>query len=279
MQSRKTFDLIRIDIYNIGGPSMAVINTKKYGWRPSRPDHRDLKYHAVKQLDLTALTLPKSIDMEGKCPVVYNQYDLGSCTANAGGGLSQFLMMKLGKWVYRPSRLAIYYWERVLEGTANEDSGASIRDCMKVMSGIGVPPEHMWEYDISKFKQAPPKAAYDFAQQHKVGQYSRLNNTRVRELKHCLATGYPFIFGFSVYDSFESDVIQSTGILPMPGKYETLLGGHAVMAVGYDDDTKLFKIRNSYGPEWGKRGYFFMPYDFITDTDLASDFWTAQYIA
>jgi C1A family cysteine protease len=137
----------------------------------------------------------------------------------------------------------------------------------------------MWEYDISKFKQAPPKAVYDFAQKHKVSQYYRLNNTRVRELKHCLASGYPFIFGFSVYDSFESDVIQSTGVLPMPGKYETLLGGHAVMAVGYDDDTKLFKIRNSYGAEWGKRGYFFMPYDFITDTDLAADFWTAQYVA
>jgi len=89
---------------------MAVIDTKKYGWKPDRPDHRDLKYQTVKSLDLKALTLPKTIDLEDKCPVVYNQFDLGSCTANAGGGLGQFLMMKLGKWVYRPSRLAIYYW-------------------------------------------------------------------------------------------------------------------------------------------------------------------------
>lgn len=254
-----------------------AIKVSKYGWKPDRPDHRDLKYKVVRKPCLTGL--PRKSDLTPKCPVVYDQADLGSCTANAGGGLAQFLMMKLGKYVYRPSRLAIYYWERVLEGTVNEDSGASLRDCMKVMCGTGVPAEHMWAYDTSKFTVKPTKAVYDFAVQHKVSQYLRLDNRNVSELKHCIASGYPFIFGFSVYESFESDEVANTGVMPMPGRHESMLGGHAVMGVGYNDDEKMFYVRNSWGEKWGIKGYFKMPYAFISDTDLADDFWTGKFIA
>jgi C1A family cysteine protease len=98
-------------------------------------------------------------------------------------------------------------------------------------------------------------------------------------LKHCIASGYPFIFGFSVYESFESDEVANTGVMPMPGRHESMLGGHAVMGVGYNDDEKMFYVRNSWGEKWGIKGYFKMPYAFISDTDLADDFWTGKFIA
>lgn len=252
-----------------------MIKIKKYGWRPSRPDKRDLKFSLPRSMDIK---LPAVVDLEPQCPVIYDQLDLGSCTAHAGGGLAQFLMMKLGRKVYRPSMLAIYYWERVLEKTVNEDSGASLRDAIKVMASKGVPADWLMPYEPSKFKVAPAKAVEDFAAQHKIGQYLSLRQN-LQDMKYCLATGYPFIFGFSVYDSFESDVVAKTGLMPMPKKKESLLGGHAVMAVGYDDNKKLVKVRNSWGEKWGKKGYFFMPYQFIQDPDLADDFWTSHTIA
>jgi C1A family cysteine protease len=95
-------------------------------------------------------------------------------------------------------------------------------------------------------------------------------------MKACLASGYPFIFGFTVYDSFESDAVAKTGIVPMPSKTELVLGGHAVMAVGYDDSKKWFIVRNSWGEDWGDKGYFYIPYDYLTNKNLASDFWTIK---
>lgn len=252
------------------------ITQKYYGWRPSRPDFRDLKYSARMPMRTMAV-LPPVMDLESQCPVVYDQGDLGSCTANAGGALAQFLMMKLKKAVYRPSRLAIYYWERVLENTVLEDSGASIKDAIKVMYGMGVPPEWMMPYEPKKFREKPSKKIVEEAAKHKIGEYLKLRQD-LKEMKNCLAEGYPFMFGFSVYGSFETDSVASSGILPLPGQKEAVLGGHAVMAVGYNDKTKFFKIRNSWGADWGQKGYYFMPYDYLLDPDLAADFWTFKLI-
>jgi C1A family cysteine protease len=108
---------------------------------------------------------------------------------------------------------------------------------------------------------------------HKSLEYRSLDNTNVNELLSCLASGFPFVFGFSVYDSFESDEVAHTGIVPMPGKDEQQLGGHAVMRVGYDLDKKVFIVRNSWGKTWGDHGYFYMPFAYMTNRDLADDFW------
>jgi len=109
--------------------------------------------------------------------------------------------------------------------------------------------------------------------------YQRLNSAIISTLKGCLASGYPFVFGFTVYQSFESAQVAKTGIVPMPAPHEAVVGGHAVLAVGYDDASQQFIVRNSWGDGWGIKGYFMMPYGYLTDTSLSDDFWTVQTTA
>ena len=249
-----------------------------YGWKPSVPDDRDIKFsEQFMALSLVPTTKVKNIDLESQCGSPFDQLDLGSCTANAGAGLAEFLMNRLKLTFYIPSRLAIYYWERVLEHTVMEDSGASVRDVMKVMNTIGVPHEALWTYNTKKFTVKPNQQVVADANAHKIGTYLSIAQ-KLTELKQCLIGRYPFIFGFNAYESFESEAVANTGILPMPSKTEQALGGHCVMAVGFNDKTKMFKIKNSWGANWGQKGYFFMPYDYILNPDLADDFWTAKTI-
>jgi C1A family cysteine protease len=244
-----------------------------FGWVPDVPDHRDFMYSAPQKV---VAKLPPSVDLRPKCPPVYDQGQLGSCTANAIGGAIEYEQIKQKKKkVFVPSRLFIYYNERVIENTVNSDSGAMIRDGMKTVNKDGAPPESIWKYDITKFTVKPPKASFKEALKNQVLQYSRLVQT-LNQLKGCLADGYPFVFGFSVYESFYN--IDSSGVMPLPKAGEKLEGGHAVMAAGYDDTKQLFTIRNSWGDSWGKKGYFYMPYAYITDSNNADDIWTVRLV-
>ena len=170
------------------------------------------------------------------------------------------------------SRLYIYFNERALEGTIDFDSGAQIRDGIKVLAKFGVCPESSWPYDISQFTRKPTAACYKEGLKHRISSYHRLQT--LDEMLNCLAEGFPFVFGFTVYESFESLKVAQTGIAPMPKKTERALGGHAVMAVGYDQKQKRFIVRNSWGTQWGQAGYFTLPYAYIET--LASDFWTIR---
>jgi C1A family cysteine protease len=222
--------------------------------------------------------LPPSVDLRSACPPIVDQGELGSCTANAIAGALEFDQMKQKLVdVFPPSRLFIYYNERVIEGTVNEDSGAMIRDGIKTVSKEGAPHEPLWPYDISKFKVKPSAAAYKDGAKHPAILYQRLNQT-VDQLKGCLASGFPFVFGFSVYESFETQVVAKTGKVPMPKPKEKQLGGHAVLAVGYDDAQRRFIVRNSWGVGWGLKGYFTIPYDYLTNANLADDFWTIKQV-
>jgi C1A family cysteine protease len=250
-----------------------IQQTKHYGWNPDLPDHRDMQYSVVRRAALAA-AVPNSVDLRAQCPPVYDQGQLGSCTANAIAGAFQFELMKQKLPSFNPSRLFIYYNERVLEGHPKTDSGAQIRDGVKSVATQGVCDETVWPYVISKFAAKPVKKLYTLALKNQALQYTRLNNTVINELKTCLASGSPFVFGFTVYQSFEGDVVAKTGIVPMPAKNESVVGGHAVMAVGYDDSKNAFIVRNSWGNSWGLKGYFYMPYAYITDNNLADDFWT-----
>jgi len=254
-----------------------IQKTKCYGWVPDLPDHRDLRY-AIVRPEALAKPLPPLVDLRVQCPPVYDQGSLGSCTANAIAGAFQFELMRQKLPVFNPSRLFIYYNERVLEGHVKEDSGAQLRDGIKSVATLGVCDEQQWPYDISRFAKKPTKKLYTQAKKNQALQYTRLNNMNITELKSCLATGNPFVFGFTVYQGFESQETAKTGILNMPGKNESVLGGHAVMAAGYDDSKKAFLVRNSWGDGWGLKGYFYMPYDYITSTDLADDFWTISQV-
>ena len=247
---------------------------QRYGWVPDLPDHRDQLYSAP----VAALrAMPAKADLTGQCPPVYDQGQLGSCTANAIGAAFEFELVKQRLADFMPSRLFIYYNERAMEGTVSTDSGAQIRDGIKSVAQQGVCPEPLWPYAIAKFKTSPSKPCYVEALKHKVSLYQRLVPT-LNQLKGCLASGYPFVFGFTVYDSFESPAVAKSGHAPMPVPAEAVIGGHAVMAVGFDDSKQWFIVRNSLGTTWGIKGYFTLPYAYLTDPNLADDFWTIRLI-
>lgn len=247
---------------------------KKYGWKPDKVDHRDHLYQLHNDIDNRIL--PSTVDLRSLCPDVYDQGKLGSCTANAIGGAYQFDEIRQHNHdQFVPSRLFIYYNEREMEGTVNEDSGAEIRDGIKSIATLGVCDEKIWPYDISQFKVKPCGKAYNNAQNHHGVKYHRLSQS-IDELRHCLSNGYPFVFGFAVYQSFESERVARTGYMNMPLSNDKFLGGHAVMAVGYTDD--YFIIRNSWGSSWGDKGYFYMPNAYILNPKLCSDFWTLQKV-
>lgn len=247
----------------------------KYGWKRGGVP----KFHFEKFAHHAGLAeLPPMVDLTFQCPAVpFDQGDLGSCTANAGAGFAQFLTAKLGYKVYMPCRLAIYYWERELEGDVGEDNGATLSDCMKVLTTKGAPNETLMPYDVSRFTVAPSSAVATNGLLHVVKKPLQVNQS-INDMKAVLAGGVPFIFGFTVYESFESDAVANSGIMPMPGRFEQQVGGHAVMAVGYNDATRMIMVRNSWGTGWGQKGYFQMPYDYITDPNLADDMWTSHVI-
>ena len=250
---------------------------KKYGWVPDLPDHRDFAYSAPQAV--LGAKLPKAVDLRPQCPPVYDQGQLGSCTGNSIAGAFQFEQMKqkIANWV--PSRLFIYYNERVIEGTVASDSGAQIRDGVKSVATTGVCPETDWPYDITKFADKPPDPpCYVNAAKNVATSYQRVPQV-LNQMKGCLASGYPFVLGFSVYESFESPQVAQTGRAPMPAPGEKQIGGHAVLAVGYEDAHHWFIVRNSWGTGWGMAGYFTIPYSYLTDSNLADDFWTIRLVA
>jgi len=248
---------------------------KTYHWRPDVPDFRDHAYAAPRPL---LRALPKKVDLRPGCPPVYDQGSLGSCTANAIAGAHEFnQILQKSPDVFNPSRLFIYYNERVMEGTVDSDAGAMLRDGFKSIAKQGVCKEALWPYDIPKFAKKPVKPCYTQALVYQAVQYMRLAQTE-RQLKGCLAEGFPFAFGISVYESFESDKVAKTGVVPMPEPTEKSLGGHAVLCVGYIDSKRQFIIRNSWGPGWGDKGYCYLPYDYVLNDNLAADFWTMRRI-
>jgi C1A family cysteine protease len=247
----------------------------RYGWIPDLPDHRDFLY-AMPVAIIGAP--PASVDLRSQCPEVYNQGQLGSCTANAIAGAIQFEQMKQKlAQIFTPSRLFIYYNERVIEHTVDYDSGAQIRDGIKTVGRQGDCPEKEWPYVIAKFKTKPPESCYTDALKNKAVLYQRLTPA-FSQLKGCVASGYPFVFSFTVYESFKSAQVAKTGHAAPPKSGEAAIGGHAVMCVGYDDAKQWFIVRNSWGPSWGMKGYFTLPYPCLLSTNLASDFWTIRLI-
>jgi C1A family cysteine protease len=247
---------------------------KGFGWKPDLPDIRD---HCFTDKIAKPKTLPKEVDLRPNCPPVYDQGDLGSCTANAIGGAIEFDQIKQGIKEFTPSRLFIYYNERVIEGSIGEDAGAQIRDGIKSVNEAGVPPESLWPYNESKFTDKPDESAYTEALLHQTIDYGRVGQSK-KSLQQVLAAGYPIIFGFSVYESFRD--IGSDGIQKLPRPTEMLEGGHAVLMVGYTMIRKIFYwiVRNSWNTDWGKLGYWFMPEKYATNPDLADDFWSIRTV-
>jgi len=258
-----------------GFHSLRKHKVRRYGWRRELPN-------AVQDQWLKIVT-PTSMPAESNVfathnPPVLDQGQLGSCTAHGIGTAFQFERMRQGLTPdFTPSRLFIYYGERVIEGTVSSDAGAEIRDGIKVVAKLGAPPEHDWPYDIDKFADKPPMQSYKDGLNNQALNYFRVSQT-LPIMKACLVAGFPFIIGFTVYESFESAKVAQDGIVPMPGADEEVLGGHCVVVYGHDDKTSRFRCRNSWGTEWGDNGNFTMPYTYLTNAQLSADFWTIRLV-
>ncbi len=267
------------------------------GWIPDYPDFRDYteKTDGVKKVLeptglLKAKSLPASVDLRQWCSPVENQGGLGSCTANAGVGVIEYYERKsFGRYI-NASRLFLYKVTRNLMKTSG-DTGAFLRTTMGAMVLFGTPPEEYWAYtdDEKKFDREPPAFCYAFAQNYQAIQYYRHDppGTKAEEIlkrvKTYLSKGHPAMFGFTVYSSIEQ--ADKTGKIPFPSPKEKIEGGHAIVAVGYDDKMKIkntygkietagaLLIRNSWGKEWGEEGYGWLPYEYISK-GLAEDFWS-----
>lgn len=278
-----------------------------YGYLPDKPDDRDYLYRAP-----VRVVLPSEVDLRKYCSPVRDQGNLGSCTAfSMATGLREFIELKnnptpppepgclskiltkclIGKKLFPKllgdiftvlSPLYLYYEERVLEGTVGWDSGATIRDGMKVLAKEetgGVCPEVDWPYNIRYFTQKPPELAYQHAPDYKISVYSRI--LTLDDIKSAIATGNGVVFGFLVFESFETQEVATTGKMPMPEPGEQVLGGHAVFICGYKDDPEwagggYLIIKNSWGTGWGDKGYFYMPYAFASNPVWVNDIWTAS---
>ena len=243
----------------------------KYGYIVDTPDFRDHVFNNGQE------SLVTKKDLRPKMPPVYDQGQLGSCTANALGAAVEYDHICESKGEWTPSRLFIYYNERAKEGTINSDSGAQIRDGIKSLATQGVCHETLWPYDITFFSIAPPVKAYNEALRYTAVKYARVTQT-LPKMKACLNSNIPIVLGISVYESFESAEVAKNGMVPMPQRTESLLGGHAVLCVGYDDSMQRFIMRNSWGSSWGDKGYFYIPYDYLTSPDLCTDLWAINLV-
>lgn len=255
------------------------LNPRGLGWRPDLPDVRDHLYGAsIHHSREKAKALPHSVDLSTSphMPPIADQGQLGSCTAFATCAAFDYLDSVSGEPFLAPSHLFQYWNSRSLEHTTAEDAGSSIRDAVKVTGTVGMCPEAMWPYDVAKFRTRPPKPCFTAAHGYVVSEYLRVDSTSLTELRTCLAAGYPIVFGATLYQSFEQPGPNKRGEIPMPKSGEQVLGGHAQLIVGYDDARQMFKVRNSWGTDWGERGHEWMPYAYMTNLNLADDFWTLR---
>lgn len=256
-----------------------VVNASKpissqplYHWVRQSPDSRDITFSTP-----APPSIPNSVDLRSWCSPIDDQGNLGSCTGNAIAGCIEYMDRRYNKKATEVSRLFIYYYERLFEGTTKTDSGAYIRDGIKVTYTYGAPLESLWPYNISKFTTAPASSALADAARRKVTLYES-----VPDFSTCIsaiALGYPVVIGFDVYSSFESANVTQTGMMPYPDvSKEKLLGGHCVLLVGYNNSTQHFIARNSWGSNWGAQGYFYMPYQVIQNSSMSSDFWAIKSV-
>lgn len=239
-----------------------MMNVQWYGYRPDLGDPRDHRYAR------SGVARPASVDLRPQFPPCWNQGELGSCTAFALTGAMAFLHPG-----FEGSQLWLYYQERLLEGSVEQDSGAEIRDGIKVLASLGLPPEKDWPYHVSKFRMRPPAACAADAKTDLISSYQRLAGED--DYLDCLASGSPFVVGITVFESFESDEVARTGNVPMPGAGEQPAGGHAICVVGYTEAGDYI-VRNSWDTDWGMSGYFTLPRAYLASADLATDAWVVR---
>jgi len=243
-----------------------LASTRKHSLKRSDPN-RSRTYQAPTP---PAQPLPKSCDLSDKFPEAYDQGRVGSCSANAIAGAIHY---NIGRLSATPSRLFIYYNERAANGEVNVDNGSSLLTGLLATKLNAWVPEPVWTYEPANHLFAkPPDDLYALAKNYKVSGYAELETPDA--IKASIAAGSPVIIGMEVFESMESTAMAKSGVLPMPAPNERSEGGHAVLIVGYDDNSGMFKVRNSWGTAWGQDGYFLMPYDYANNPDYVWEYWT-----
>ncbi len=249
---------------------------RKWGWVPDRADWRDHTYAVA------APTHVDHVDRIGLGMPIYDQFQLGGCTGNSVGWAVAWVIGYLAQGIDL-SRLMAYFLGHVPEATQDVDAGAMIADVIKGVAKYGLSKETLWPYDIAKFAQRPSLDAFADAKDlpSKIKAYQRVPT--LQALKNALVAGLPVVFGFSVPESFESPDVERTGWVGMPSPMERMIGGHAVVAVGFDDRPQSTKdsppvpyvwVRNSWSDQWGISGYFRMDQRWFTDPRrLTDDAW------
>ena len=223
--------------------------------------------------------LPAAVDLRRHCPPVYDQLHLNSCSANALAAALRFEELKERRpRLSSPSRLFIYYNERVLAKIIDENAPVSLRDGYRTMAKCGSCPEAMWPYHVRRFRTQPTPTCYRSARRHVAIAYYRIRRA-ISHLRACLADRCPFVFGLAVHKSMFGRDVRRTGIVPVPTRRDALVGGHAVLAVGYLHAKRLLIFRNSWGSGWGHHGYGYLPYEFLASSALTWDFWTMRRVS
>lgn len=266
-----------------------------FGWIPDYPDFRDYTegHEKIKPIlsklgTESSKSLPSKIDLKKWCSPIENQGNLGSCTANAVAALVEYFENKsFGKYL-DASRIFLYKTTRNLLHLKG-DTGAFLKSTLGALVLFGMPPEEYWPYAPERFDEEPDAFCYAFAQNYKCINYFRHDPPEITpsdtllSIKKYLATGIPSVFGFTVYQSIKQAEID--GRIPFPQSNEKMLGGHAVAAIGYDDSIEITNkannktstgailIRNSWGEQWGEKGYGWLPYDYILK-GIALDWWS-----
>jgi C1A family cysteine protease len=239
-----------------------------YGFKPSSLDHRDLKF------GVTAPTaLPPVVDLSTAINWVYDQEQQSSCVGNSTTSLIRFRRLQQKLPEIDPSRDFIYWQARAIENDTTRDEGCQIRSAMQAVSKAGYCPESMFPFNTHDVFTAPSTEACNNASHNLVTEYVTINQDH-NSLRASLAANTPYVCGIEVCQSFESNQVAQTGLVPMPTNSDPVVGGHAVFCVGYNDQTQYYKFLNSWGADWGQKGYFFLPYAFVESADLTTDFFT-----
>jgi C1A family cysteine protease len=242
---------------------------RNYGWKGiGYPDFRDRKFKTISP----RVELPKVVSLI--CPPVVDQGDLGACVFFALSYAYEAMMVVDDRLPINPSQLFAYYQYRAKYGNVNQDDGAFIRDAIKTYAA-GVCLEPYWPYILRNFAVKPTPSAYQDAPGHKILSYYAVND--LEDMLQCMASGFGFVAGLSLFESFESNEVAQTGIISMPKHGESFVGGHAVfVGGGYDLHRRVFKFQNSWGPSWGDNGFGYLPFEYLANPGLCGDCWTVR---